>query len=86
MLSDAISSNRCGSSLSAWLSFQDPLKSTPAGGANASFSLAQAASKITGNISTNMPRKSACRHRHLGVQLLGDNFQRMLCRLHMAVS
>jgi hypothetical protein len=29
------------------LSFQDPLKSTPAGGADASFSLAQAASKMT---------------------------------------
>src|ERR1700676_4684664 len=39
-------SNRCGSSLSAWLSFQVPLKSTPAGGVSASFSLAHAASKV----------------------------------------
>ena len=36
-------SRRCGSSLSASLSFQCPLKSTPAGGACASFSLAHAA-------------------------------------------
>src|ERR1019366_3825570 len=33
---------RCGSSLSASLSFHWPLKSIPRGGANASFSLAQA--------------------------------------------
>src|SRR5882757_8815587 len=41
-----ICSNSCGSSLSALLSFQLPLKSIPAGGANASFSLAHAASKM----------------------------------------
>src|SRR5277367_4814992 len=40
-------SRRCGSSLSASLSFQRPLRSTPAGGACASFSLAQAARQIT---------------------------------------
>src|ERR1700678_2323731 len=38
---------RCASSLSASLSCQTPLKSTPGGGACASFSLAQAARHIT---------------------------------------
>src|ERR1700736_4845930 len=50
--------NRCGSSLSASLSFQRPLKSTPAGGACASFSLAHAARHTTATTTTSRMRQS----------------------------
>src|ERR1700736_5700812 len=49
--------NRCGSSLSASLSFQRPLKSTPAGGACAIFSLAHAARHTTATTRTNRMRQ-----------------------------
>src|SRR5712672_580710 len=49
--------NRCGSSLSASLSFQRPLKSTPAGGACSSPSLAHAERHITVTTTTSrMPQ------------------------------
>src|SRR3974390_645932 len=49
-----VCSRRCGSSLSAWLRVQWPLKSTPVGGAWSSFSLAPAARQSTARTTTRI--------------------------------